>query len=131
MSSYLKQISTSESLIDGKNFGKIMDAVKAEAQKLKWEHYSWSNEVVAAKNLSDLLMSFGVHLVYEGDDKFTINVDGAYDTAFFPDLIKCAAPYLNDGEITVSIEHWIVQVVFKDGSATTTSYRNPKFYKVL
>ena len=115
MSSYIKQLSVSKSLMKGENFPEMMKAIKAEASKPEWNSYGTVKEVREAETFSHICKAMGIYLIYEGNDMFTVDVNGAYVSSFFIPMLLCVAPFMNDGEIFVQIESHTVLIAFKDG----------------
>ena len=117
MSSYLKQIEVSKELFLGSRFDEMYIAIQKEANKSKWDHNGTVREVRKAKTFSHICKAMGINLIYEGNDSFTIDLDGTYASAFLEPMIESIEQYVNDGEIIVQCEKQRIDLVFKAGHA--------------
>ena len=115
MGSYFKQIEVTPSLMMGKRFPIMLEAVKNEAKDSRWEHYGWRERMLAAPTFTHAMRIMGMTPIYEGDDIFTVDVDGMYDSVFFWPMLKRIAPYMNPGRIVVRVENVIEEYRFQDG----------------
>ena len=59
----------------------------------------------------------GIYLIYEGNDSFTVDVDGTYVSSFLVPLILSVEKYINDGEVFVQIENRRILFAFQNGKA--------------
>lgn len=120
MSSYIQQISVTDSLIQGCKFPEMYEAVQKEASKSEWDNYGTVNKVRKAKTFPHICKAMGIYLIYEGNDLFTVDVDGTYVSSFLVPMILSIEKYINDGEVFVQIENRRMLFVFQNGQAFTS-----------
>ena len=105
VSSYLKHINSTECMFVGERFPLMLEAAKTEASRLKWTNYCTARGILNARTFSHACRVMGVDLIYEGNDRFTVELDGTYESSLLIPLAECLAPYINDGEIVAEREN--------------------------
>ena len=129
MSSYIKQISATPSLIKGDNYPKMLEDVLILANDPRWDENGVVKEIRKAKTFSEIAKTLGIHLIYEGDDMFSVDADGACASSFFYPLILTIAPYMNDGEIKIRIERRAITIRFRVGKAFIATGKRPHSFE--
>lgn len=117
MGNYLKQISASRGLISASRFPEMYDAIQDVVDNPKWDSYGTAKSVRSAYDFRSVCTSMGIKLIPNDGEMFTVDVDGAYDSALFVPLIEAVAPYVNDGEVVVRIgsRPFVTKVTFTGG----------------
>ena len=103
MGSYFKQISASSGLLDKSRFDELYDAVQEAAEYSKWDNVGTVKDVRKARDFQGICRVMGIKLIPDGDEMYTVDVDGAYNSSFWFPLLEASAPYMNDGEVTLKV----------------------------
>ena len=124
MGSYLRQIKASDGLLSASRFPEMYDVVKKIASDPKWNDIGTSRSIMDTYDFRGACYKMGVILIPNGDDLFTVNVDGAYDSMLFTPLIEALAVYINNGEVEVSYDNGpsATRVTFIDGTVSYFDY---------
>lgn len=118
MGNYLEQISVTGMRLKGKDFPEMMDAARKEAGKCRWRDNGTARDVLKAESFTQACRAMGISLDYAGDDMFSVDVDGAYASAFLVPFAECVGGHVGDGEIAVRVGGRIVRAVFKKGTVS-------------
>ena len=122
MGSNLTQISATKGLLKASRFLEMEEAIKLEAKDLKWNDFWTVKEVRKAYSFRRICEIMQIRLIYDGGELFSVDLDGAYGSAFLIPMAETVAPYANDGEISVRVGNspLLTTVSFQDGSVTVT-----------
>ena len=116
MSSYLKHVSSTEGMFVGERFPAMLEAAQTEARLPEWEHYGTARGVLKARTFSHACRTMGVNLIYEGNDRFTVELDGTYESSLLIPLAERVAPFANDGKIFAMRKNGqLIAAIFQEG----------------
>ena len=103
MGSYFKQISASSGLLDKRRFDELYDAIQEAAEDSKWDNVGTVKDVRKARDFQGICRVMGIMLITDGNEMYTVDVDGAYNSSFWLPLLEASAQFVNDGEVAVTV----------------------------
>lgn len=112
MGNYAYELKEATTLINKKDFSKVLEDIKNEVRKKEWKCYGWRDDVLNAETLEDIARIFNIKLTYEGNGFYRPVVNNVYVSYFFKDLIKIVAPYMTDGKIMINDEYDDIVITF-------------------
>ena len=125
MSNYIFELEPATCAVKKNEIEAFAKAIKEAVSDSRWDHYGWKPNIMKAKDLYDIAKEFDIELIDEGDGTLRPYFNSTYQSGFFEDLTKIAAPFMTDGEIFINNEYSDIRIEYLNGELQPLEYREP------